>query len=75
MSKLVEWYDMEGGDPIGAYEWGEGEDPICPYCEKEAHYWEGTVGQDEMGNDEEAYHWMCFDDSHDMICTDLIYLG
>jgi len=51
MSKLVEWYDMEGGDPIGAYEWGEGEDPICPYCEKEAHYWERkrTTGKVRWG--------------------------
>lgn len=75
MSKLVEWYDMEDGDPIGAYEWGDGEDPICPKCGKKAHYWEGMVGQDEMGNDEEAYHWICFDDSHIKLCTDLIYLG
>lgn len=74
MTKLIEWFEQSTDKSLGKHNWGESEDPICPLCGKESHYWEGMVDQDRMGNDIEACHWLCWDDSHDPICTNLVYL-
>lgn len=72
--KRVTWYDQATDTAIGSYEPGNAENPACPLCGNEAHYWKGAVDQDYAGNDIHASQWLCWDESHERICTALYYL-
>lgn len=36
-------------------------DPDCPLCGEKAHYWEGQVDQDFMGNDLHGWNFCCYE--------------
>lgn len=69
----IDWYSLETDEPLDTLptEISYDGDVICPKCQKRCTYWEGQIGQDEMGNDLDGWAFYCFPCG---ICTDWEYL-
>jgi hypothetical protein len=65
MKHQVEWFSMnEPYDSIGFCDYETTDDLeayLCPLCARRTEYWEGTIDQDEMGNDIRGYSYDCYE--------------
>lgn len=62
MAREMNWYTLAGYDSVGTFplETTSDGDYLCPKCGAVCTYWEGSIGQDRMGNDVQAWSFDCY---------------